>query len=119
MKIAGMTLFAASLALLPATALMADENNFSTTARVHYVLDCMEAHPDMNVYESINKCSCVVDKLGAQFTEMEFDDADTAFRYKNLPADKGGAFRDDKLAGKLMNDVEKAQTEAYQSCLLK
>ena len=47
MKIAGAaTLFATGLALLPT---MAMSNDFSTVTRVHFVMDCMEANPKMNV----------------------------------------------------------------------
>lgn len=116
MKIAGMTLLAASLAVLPTVAMSHD---YSTPTRVHYVMDCLTANPSMNVYEGVYKCSCVVDELAEQFTETEFEDVDTAFMYQNLPADRGATFRDNKLINKEMKFFQKAQIEAYKSCRLR
>ncbi len=113
MKKAGMTLFAAGLVMLPA---MAMSNDFSTVTRVHYVMDCMTANEDMNVYESTHKCSCVVDKLAEVFTAEEFEDLNVGFMYKNLPADRGATFRDDKQIRSGLKLFEETHAKAYKEC---
>jgi hypothetical protein len=114
MKKAGITMLAAGLAaLLPSIAM---SNDFSTVTRVHYVLDCMAANEDMNVYEGTHKCSCVVDKLAEVFTEREFEDISVGFRYKNLPADRGATFRDDKQIRSGLDLFEETHAKAYKEC---
>ncbi|MCX4188125.1 hypothetical protein [Methylophaga sp. OBS4] len=116
MKIAGITLIAAGLTVVPT---MAMSNDFSTVTRVQYVMDCMEANPHMNVYEGAHKCSCVVDKLAEVFSQTEFEDISAGFMYRNLPADRGATFRDDKQIRSGLKLFEKTQTEAYQSCRIR
>lgn len=113
MKKAGMTLIAAGMAMLPA---MASANDFSTVTRVHYVMDCMAANPDMNVYEGTHKCSCVIDKIAEVFTEEEFEDISVGYMYKNLPADRGATFRDDKNIKKGLSLFEETNAKAYKEC---
>jgi hypothetical protein len=116
MKIAGITLIAAGLTVVPT---MAMSNDFSTVTRVQYVMDCMEANSHMNVYEGVHKCSCVVDKLAEVFTQTEFEDISVGFMYRNLPADRGATFRDDKQIRSGLKLFEKTQAEAYQSCRIR
>ncbi|WP_438971726.1 hypothetical protein [Methylophaga sp.] len=113
MKIAGKSLIAAGLMILPTLGMT---NDFSTVTRVHYVMDCMTANEGMNVYEGTHKCSCVVDKLAEVFTEREFEDISVGFRYKNLPADRGATFRDDKNIQSGLKLYEKTTAEAYKAC---
>ncbi len=114
MKIAGAAaLFATGLALLPT---MAMSNDFSTVTRVHFVMDCMDANPNMNVYEGVHKCSCVADKLAEAFSEKEFEDISAGFMYKNLPADKGAEFRDDKGIKKGLKLFQEVNQTAYKEC---
>jgi hypothetical protein len=115
MNKAGMTLVAAGMAVLPT---MAMSNDFSTVTRVHFVMDCMQAHPDMNVYESTNKCSCVIDKIADVFSQEEFEDISTGFMYKNMPADRGATFRDDKGIKSGLKLFEETNANAYESCNL-
>jgi len=116
MKIAGTSLIAAGLMILPT---MAMSNDFSTVTRVHYVNDCMTANTDMNVYEGTHKCSCVIDKLAEVFSEKEFEDISVGFRYKNLPADRGATFRDDKNITSGLKLYDKTIAEAYKECRIR
>lgn len=115
-----LTMLVASMAFLPALAMADDhsEQDFSTVTKVHYVQDCMSANGDMNVYESVHKCSCVVDKIDTAFTEREFEDVHTGYMYKNLPADKGAQFRDDEVLNESMDKFDKVIKAAYQECKL-
>jgi hypothetical protein len=116
MKIAGTSLIAAGLMILPT---MAMSNDFSTVTRVHYVMDCMSANPELNVYEATHKCSCVVDKLAEVFTQKEFEDISVGFRYKNLPADRGATFRDDKQIKTGLKLFEQTHADAYKACRIR
>ena len=98
---------------------MAMANDFSTAARVQYVLECMEANPKMNVYEGVHKCSCVVDKIAEKFTQREFEDADTGFQLRNMPADRGGMFRDDADVTDGISTFKQVHAEAYESCRIR
>ncbi|KGM08086.1 hypothetical protein LP43_0509 [Methylophaga thiooxydans] len=115
MKIAGTGLIAAGMMILPT---MAMSNDFSTATRVQFVMDCMAAN-EMNVYEGTHKCSCVVDKLAEVFTQKEFEDISVGFMYKNLPADRGATFRDDKNIQTGLKLYEKTSAEAYKACRIK
>ncbi len=95
-------------------------NDFSTVARVHYVQDCIQLNKGvMNTYEATHKCSCVLDKLAAVFTEKEFDDINTGFQLKNIPGDRGAMFRQDEDVRDGISLFEKTNAEAYTSCRIR
>jgi len=116
MKKAGMTLIAAGMTILPALSMA---NDFSTVTRVQYVMDCMTANPQLNVYEGAHKCSCVVDKIAEVFTQQEFEDISVGYMYKNLPADRGATFRDDKGVRKGLKLFEETNANAYKECRIR
>jgi hypothetical protein len=116
MKLVGTAALVTGLLMSP---VMASANDFSTVARVQFVMDCMEAHPNMNVYESVHKCSCVVDEIAKVFTQREFEDLDAGYRYKNLPAERGGTFRDDEQLNTGWKLFKQTHAEAYQSCRMR
>ncbi|MDX1574260.1 MAG: hypothetical protein R3341_09550 [Methylophaga sp.] len=115
-----LTMLVAGMAFLPGLAMADDhsEQDFSTVTKVHYVQDCMTANSDMNVYESVHKCSCVIDKIDMSFTQQEFEDIHTGYMYKNLPADRGAQFRDDKVLNDSMDKFDKVIKTAYKECKL-
>jgi hypothetical protein len=108
---------AASLMLLP---LATTANDFSTATRVQFVMECMQLNQGkMNVYEGVHKCSCVVDKLAEVFTEKDFEDANTGFRYQNLPGERGAMFKDDADVTDGIGLFKKTHAEAYESCRIR
>lgn len=116
MKKISLAMLAAGMVVLPS---LASANDYSTVTRVQYVMDCMHANPGMNVYEAVNKCSCVVDKLAENFSQREFEDINTAYQLRNMPADKGGEFRDDQISKDSMKKFQKVHAEAYKYCRIK
>lgn len=117
MNKAGITLLMTGLLALPGISLA---NDFTTVTRVQYVQDCIASNQGkMNIYEATSKCSCVIDKLAESFTQVEFEDANTGFQYRNLPGDKGGMFRDDTDVVDGISDFIKAHAEAYKSCRMR
>jgi len=115
-----LTMLVAGMAFMPALAMADDhsEQDFSTVTKVHYVQDCVTANGDMNVYESVHKCSCVIDKIDTVFTQREFEDVSTGYKYKNMPADKGAQFRDDKVLNDTMDKFDTVIKAAYKECKL-
>lgn len=120
MNFAKLTVIAAGMTLMPLSAIAddhkKDEHDYSTVNRVHYVQECMAANGHMNVYEATHKCSCVIDKIAEDFTQTEFEDLSTAYKYKNMPADKGAQFRDHKGLSADMDKYEKTVVDAYRTC---
>lgn len=111
------TLLMAGLLGLPG---ISSANDFSTVTRVHYVQDCIASNQGkMNVYEATNKCSCVIDKIAESFTQVEFEDANTGFKYRNLAGDKGGMFKDDSDVVDGIDRFIKVHAEAYKSCRMR
>ena len=115
-----LTMLVAGMAFLPGLAMADDhgKHDFTTVTKVQYVQDCMTANGDMNVYESVHKCSCVIDMLDDAFTQTEYDDFSTGYMYKNLPADKGAQFRDDEELNKTMSKYDEVIKTAYKECKL-
>ncbi len=116
MKKAGLSMLVAGLMILPS---VSSANDFTTVARVQFVLECIDANPDMNIYESVNKCSCVLDKLAENFTQREYEEANTGFQFRNLPADRGGMFRDDEGVTDGIKSFKQHNAEAYKQCRLR
>ena len=71
MKKTSLTVLFASMTMLSASAIADDHMDFSTVTKVQYVNDCMQANTNLNVYEGVHKCSCVVDKLDEAFTQTD------------------------------------------------
>jgi hypothetical protein len=94
-------------------------NDFSTVTRVHYVQECIDSNPKMNLYEATYKCSCVVDKLAEEFTQKEFEEADTGFQMRNFPADRGAMFRDDADVVDGIGRFNHVHAQAYVDCKIK
>ena len=116
MKKISLAMLAAGMVVLPS---ISSANDYSTVTRVQYVMDCMHANPSMNVYEAVNKCSCVVDQLADNFSQREFEDINTAYQLRNMPADKGGEFRDDPGSKSLMKKFKKVHAAAYKYCRIR
>jgi hypothetical protein len=113
----GLSTVAAALVLSANTSFA---NDFSTVARVHFVQDCISLNEGkMNVYEATHKCSCVIDEIAKVFTEKEFEDANAAFRFGNLPGDRGAVFKDDGDVQEGISLFKKTHMEAYKSCRIR
>lgn len=116
MKKTSLTVLFASMTMLSATAIADNQMDFSTVTKVQYVHDCMEANTDLNVYEGVHKCSCVVDKLDEAFNQTDFVDISTAYMYRNMPADKGAQFRDNEGLSDGIDKYEEVSATAYKEC---
>ncbi|MBE9533225.1 MAG: hypothetical protein IMF04_03810 [Proteobacteria bacterium] len=117
MKKAGILLAAAGLSVISSFAVA---NDFTTVTRVRYVQDCIAQNQGkMNIYESTLKCSCVIDKLSEDFTQVEFENADAGFQYRNIPGDRGAMFKDDTDVQDGIKSFKELHLEAYESCRMR
>ncbi|NQY25647.1 MAG: hypothetical protein HRT92_00555 [Piscirickettsiaceae bacterium] len=117
MKKAGILLAAAGLSVVSNIAVA---NDFTTVTRVRYVQDCITFNEGkMNIYESTLKCSCVIDTLAENFTQVEFENVNAGFRYRNIPGDRGGMFKDDIDVQDGIKTFKELHLEAYKSCRMR
>lgn len=117
MKKTSISLIIAGIMTLPS---IGTANDFLTVTTVQYVQQCIELNGGkMNLYEATYKCSCVIDKLAEDFTQVEFEEANTGFQLKNLPGDRGGEFRDDKGVRSGISSFQEKHVVAYQTCKIR
>ena len=104
------------LAAFGCVATPAQANDFPTTARVEYVLECMQKHN--RDYEYFYKCSCVVDDIAKNVSYNEFSELLTASRYLRLGGERGAEFRDPKAVKKMVRKYKTLETNAGKACFI-
>lgn len=104
----GVALLAA--AMIPG---IAGANDFPTTSRVEYVLECMR--DNQGKYEYLYKCSCVIDQIASKVNHDEYVEISTAARHRSLGGERGAEFRDPESVrgmAKKYTDILKASNNA-------
>jgi hypothetical protein len=114
MKTSSIALCSFFLALCVAPAAVA--NDFPTTARVEYVLECMKDHKQD--YEYFYKCSCAVDEIAKQVSYDEFNELSTATRYRRLGGERGAVFRDPEMVERMADKYKATEAKAYGICFI-
>jgi hypothetical protein len=92
----------------------AHANDFPTSGRVEYVLECMQKHEGK--YEYLYKCSCAIDHIAKALPYDEFVALSTALRNQTLPGERGAAFRDAPSVKDMANKYKAIQAEADKAC---
>ncbi|MEO5660295.1 MAG: hypothetical protein ABIQ90_10955 [Polaromonas sp.] len=105
-------LLAASAVPSPAFA-----NDFPTTSRVEYVLECMKTHSGK--YEYLYKCSCAVDAIAKQVPFDEYVEISTALRHQTLGGERGAEFRDPANVKEMARKYKAIETRAADACFVK
>lgn len=100
--------------LLPNTVLA---NDFSTSARAEYVMECMKVNQGKE--ELLQKCSCEVDEIASKLKYDDFLEMSTALRYQSLGGDRGAEFRDPKGVKDNAKKYENIQKNAKDVCFPK
>ena len=103
---------ALAAALTPAFA-----NDFPTTARVEYVLDCMKKGK-ASAHEMLYKCSCAVDNIASKVNYETWVDLTTVALGTTIAGERGGVIRDMKDGRKLIGDYRDLQKQANQACFI-
>lgn len=103
------------LALIGTTA---QANDYPTSARVEYVLDCMHQQGGQN-YNTLYSCVCTIDKIAEKMPFKRYEYAQTMSVMIKTPGEKGGAFRDAPGARKLVKEYHSLLDSAESSCFVK
>ena len=103
-----------SLLLAAASPMVAGANDFPTTDRVEYVLECMAARPGKQEY--LYKCSCTVDRIAQEVGYSEYVEISTALRHQGLRGPQGAAFRDPESVQTMANKYRALQAKSRTSC---
>jgi hypothetical protein len=92
-------------------------NDFPTTSRVEYVLECMKTHSGK--YEYLYKCSCAVDEIAKQVPFDEYVEISTALRHQTLGGERGAVFRDPANVKEMAGKYKAIERRAADACFVK
>jgi hypothetical protein len=97
-----------------AVPLAAHADDFPTSGRVEYVLECMQKHDGK--YEYLYKCSCVIDRIAQAMTYDDYVAMSVALRNQGLAGERGGLFRDAAVAKDMASKYKEVQAGANKAC---
>jgi hypothetical protein len=96
---------------------IAAANDFPTTSRVEYVLECMKDHGGK--YEYLYKCSCVIDQIASRLKYDDYAEVSTALRHQSLAGERGAEFRDPPMVRDMAKRYKAIQQAANGACFVK
>ncbi|KAF3998797.1 hypothetical protein HAV38_07585 [Glaciimonas immobilis] len=91
-------------------------NDFPTTGRVEYVLECMKNHAGK--YEYLYKCSCALDNIATSVKYDEFVEISLAARPQMTGGQRGSEFRDPEIVKTMAKKFKTIQAAADQACFV-
>lgn len=92
-------------------------NDFPTTDRVEFVLECMNKNGGEPAF--IYKCSCEIDEIAKVYKYDDYVEAATVARYRNMGGERMNVFRDPDGLKKVTKDYTSVLAEARKTCGLK
>lgn len=92
-------------------------NDFPTTARVEFVLECMK-NGKASAHEMLYKCSCAVDNIASKVDYETWVDLTTVALGTTIAGERGGVIRDMKDGRKLINSYRDLQAQAKKACFI-
>lgn len=92
-------------------------NDFPTVDRVHYVQECMRAHPGP-AFEMTNKCACTIDKLAASMKFQEYVTMSTIVKAMSIGGERGGAIRDVPSYEPQVKRYKELVSKAEKACFI-
>jgi len=95
----------------------ASANDFPTTSRVEYVIECMKTHGGK--YEYLYKCSCAVDEIAKQVPFDEYVEISTALRHQTLGGQRGAEFRDPANVKEMASKYKTIERRVADACFVK
>ena len=108
----------ASAALASPLVQSAGMEGYSTVLRVEFVLECMRDREGTR-YELMNKCSCVLDRLGEMYSVDEYVDARTTAKAITISGERGAALRDNEQAKIVARTYHDSVKRAEADCFLR
>jgi hypothetical protein len=95
---------------------LAHANDFPTSGRVEYVLECMQKHDGK--YEYLYKCSCAVDQVAKAMPYDDYVATATALRNQTLGGERGAVFRDPDSVKSMASKYKAIQAAADKACFV-
>jgi len=92
-------------------------NDFPTTDRVNYVLECMRTHPGSQ-FEMVSKCSCAVDALAKEVKHADYVDMSTAANAHSIGGERGSYIRDTEVLQAKIKRYRELQTRVKKGCFI-
>jgi hypothetical protein len=92
-------------------------NDFPTTARVEFVLECMK-DSKAPLQEMVYKCSCAIDNIASKVKYEQWVDLATVSNGISIAGERGGVIRDMKDGRKLAGQYRDLQTQAKHACFI-
>lgn len=92
-------------------------NDFPTTERVEYVLECMNSNGGKQEY--LYQCACAIDRIAEQLKHDEYVEISAAQRYQGLGGERGAVFRDPPDVKKAAKKYKSIQDAAQQACFVR
>ncbi|MFC4929179.1 hypothetical protein [Massilia sp. GCM10023247] len=92
----------------------AQANDFPTSSRVEYVLECMQKHESK--YEYLYKCSCVVDHIAEAVKHDDYLEMSAALRNQTMAGERGALFRDPPPVKEMASKYKAIQASANKAC---
>ena len=102
------------LSTAPAAAPAVQVDDFPTSGRVEYVLECMQKHDGK--YEYLYKCSCVVDRIAKTLRYDDYVAMSVALRNQSLAGERGGEFRDEASVRNMASKYKEIEAGANKVC---
>jgi hypothetical protein len=109
-----LTLLLASMSAVPAAPPAVQADDFPTSGRVEYVLECMQKHDGK--YEYLYKCSCVVDRIAMSLRYDDYVAMSVALRNQSLAGERGGEFRDEVSVRNMASKYKEIEAGANKAC---
>jgi hypothetical protein len=89
-------------------------DDFPTSGRVEFVLECMQKHDGK--YEYLYKCSCVIDRIAKALPYDDFVAMSVALRNQTLGGERGGVFRDASSVKDMAGKYKTIEADADKAC---
>lgn len=89
-------------------------SDYPTAARADYVFGCMAANGQTR--ESLEKCSCSIDKIAAILPFSEYEEAETVLRMNQVAGQSSELFRSSGDLKDKVATLRRAQAEAEIEC---
>lgn len=108
---------AAAIGALLLTGQAAAANEYPTTSRVEFALECMQTYG--NNQEYIYKCSCLIDEIATKLTHDEYVELSSFSRTQAMSGERGGMFRGTDQTKDAVKKYLGVVSEAKKRCFIK
>lgn len=94
---------------------VANANDYPTSERISYVLQCFQ-ELDRATLDDMQTCSCRIDSIASNIPFEEYSYAVTYDRNRRMTGEKGGIFRDNEAGKAFSKKLLVAQETSRNQC---